>query len=73
MKKLISFASMTDAIKARDFLRSRNISAKTIRTPAKFRRGSCGYSLVIYGNHGEEELLREKSIPFRGVFAYDAG
>lgn len=70
--QIVTFASMTNAMKARDLLRSHKIPSKLIRTPAKLRKGSCGYSLVIGGKYeGALSLIRDKGIPYKGVFADD--
>ena len=72
MENIITFPSMTAALKARDTLRRHKIAAGMMRTPARYRKGSCGYSLSI----GREldralEILNSSRIPYKGVFADD--
>ncbi len=52
MENIIAFASMTNAMKAKDMLRQNGISARLIRTPANLRRGSPtrGYLRVTAGD-----------------------
>ncbi len=70
--RIITFTSMTNAMRARDLLRKHRFSARLVRTPARLRKGSCGYSLIIGGNPDRAaSLLRERKIPFGGVFADD--
>ena len=73
MENIITFASVTNAMKAKDLLRQHRIASRVIRTPAKLRRGSCGYSLVIPKRFSEAaELVRSSRIPYRGIYAADA-
>ena len=70
MENIITFASMTNAMKAKELLRSHKIPARMIRTPAHLRRGSCGYSLVVPNRFTRAvELLQMKRIPYKGIFA----
>ena len=70
MEKLITFGSMTNAMKAKELLRRHRIPATLIRTPAKLRRGSCGYSLVIPKRFSEAaEMVERSGIPYRGIYA----
>ena len=70
MENIITFASMTAAMKARDALKQNRIFSRVIRTPAKLRRGSCGYSLVIPNRFSEAaQLVRGSRIPYRGIYA----
>ena len=72
MENIIAFASMTNAMKAKDVLRQNGISARLIRTPANLRRGSCGYSLAVPKSFTRAvELLQMKNIPYKGIFAGD--
>ena len=73
MENIITFASMTAAMKARDALKQNRISSRVIRTPAKLRRGSCGYSLTVPKRFSDAvEIIRERNIPYKGVYAGDA-
>ncbi len=73
MDNIITFASVTSAMKAKELLRTRQIGARMISTPEKLRHGSCGYSLVIPKHFDEAaELIRGSRIPYRGIFAGDA-
>ena len=72
MQNTITFSSMTEAMKAREVLRGGDISAKMTRTPAKYRRGSCGYSLVIDRDFKKAlALLKSRKIPYRDAFPDD--
>lgn len=72
MENIITFASMTNAMKAKDTLRQNGISARLIRTPSNLRRGSCGYSLTVSKSFTRAvELLQMKHIPYKGIFAGD--
>ena len=68
--RIITFTSMTNAMRARDLLRKHRFSARLVRTPARLRKGSCGYSLVIPKHFDEAaELIRGSRIPYRGIYA----
>lgn len=70
MDNIITFASVTSAMKAKELLRTKQIGARMIRTPEKLRHGSCGYSLVIPNRFSEAaELVRGSRIPYRGIYA----
>ena len=70
MENIITFASVTNAMKAKELLRQHRIASRVIRTPAKLRRGSCGYSLVIPKRFSEAaELVERSGIPYRGIYA----
>ncbi len=73
MKNIITFASVTNAMKARELLRRHNIPSRMIRTPAKLRKGSCGYSLAV-GRDFEKatQLIVNHNIPYKGIYADDA-
>ena len=73
MENIITFASMTNAMRAKEALNKSRIYSRLIRTPARLRKGSCGYSLVIPKHFDEAaELIRGSRIPYRGIFADDA-
>ena len=73
MENIITFASMTNAMKARELLQKQRIFSRMIRTPARLRRGSCGYSLVVPKHFTRAvELLQSKGVPYKGIFADDA-
>ncbi len=70
MENIITFASMTNAMKAKEMLRGHKIQTRMIRTPARLRKGSCGYSLVVPNSFTRAvELLQMKGIPYKGIFA----
>ena len=72
MKTIITFSSMTAAMRARELLRKNRIPAQMTRTPAKYRRGSCGYSLQLNSRADRAvSLLEQADIRYRGVFADD--
>ena len=72
MENTITFASVTDAMRAREALRKHRIFSKLIRTPAKLRKGSCGYSLVIGKDFSKAvDIIHQKKLPYRGIFAGD--
>lgn len=69
MKNIITFVSVTHAMKARDLLRQHRIAANLMRTPAKLRQGSCGYSLVIPRRFAEAvQLIRDHKLPYKTIF-----
>ncbi len=72
MENIITFPSMTAALKARDALRRHKIPSGMMRTPARLRKGSCGYSLSV-GKQLDRavEILKRNNIPYKGVFADD--
>ena len=73
MENIITFATVTHAMKARELLRKHRISANLIRTPAKLRQGSCGYSLVIPRRFSDAaKLIRDHRLPFRAMFGDEA-
>ncbi len=68
MDNLIVFDSMTEALRARDLLRGRGISSRLVRTPAKLRHGSCGYSLAVKGDYARAwEFLRKNGASLSDV------
>ena len=70
MENIITFASMTNAMRARELLHKHRISATMMRTPAKLRRGSCGYSLLVPRRFDEAvERIQAARIPYRGIYA----
>lgn len=69
MENIITFASMTAAMKAREALRQNRIFSRVIRTPAKLRHGSCGYSLTVPKRFEDAvEIIRERKIPHKGIY-----
>lgn len=69
MENIITFVSVTHAMKARELLRKHRISANLIRTPAKLRQGSCGYSLVIPKRFSDAaKLIRSHQYPYKSMF-----
>lgn len=72
MENIITFASLTDAMRARDALRKNKIASRLIRTPARLRKGSCGYSLVIGKDFSKAtEIIHNKHLPHKGIFGGD--
>lgn len=70
---LILFGSMTAMMRARDLLRKNGIRSATVRTPAAYRRGSCGYSLRVSRDIDRAVgMLKQQRIPVLGVAAVDA-
>ena len=66
MENIITFASMTNAMRAKEVLNKNKIASRLIRTPAKLRKGSCGYSLLINRRFLKAcELIKEHKIPYR--------
>ncbi len=71
-KNLIMFSSMTLLMKAKELLRRNNIMSKTVRTPARLRNRSCGYSLQVNRDFDEAfNLIKDNHIPIIGVSAVD--
>ena len=61
MNNLIKLPSVTDAMKARDYLREFGIKSTVARIPAKTKSHGCGYGLDIKNRRDEAVvLLREK-------------
>ncbi len=72
MENIITFVSVTNAMKAKELLRANGIFSRVIRTPARLRKGSCGYSLVVPKNFARAaELIKNSKIPYKGIFADD--
>ena len=71
-KAIFVFNTLTYTQRGREALRRRGIGTKIIRTPAQYRSGSCGYSLLVIGRIEEgTEILRAMNIPVQGVFPAD--
>lgn len=69
---LLLFGSMTAVMKARELLRRNGIRSLTIRTPAEYRRGSCGYSLLVKDDFDKaHSIVRQHNLPLYGVAAVD--
>ncbi len=43
----VQVRSMTEAVRIKQMLAAKGITAKVIQTPLSMRQGGCGYSLVI--------------------------
>lgn len=72
MENMIAFASMTNAMKAKELLRAGGISSRVVRTPARLRKGSCGYSLAVQEKFAQAaELIKKNNIPYKGIYADD--
>lgn len=71
-KAIYVFNTLTYTQRGREALRRRGIGTKIIRTPAKYRSESCGYSLLVTNRIEEStEILRAMNIPVQGVFPAD--
>ena len=71
-KAIFVFNTLTYTQRGREALRRRGIGTKIIRTPAQYRSGSCGYSLLAAGRIEESiEILRAMTLPVQGVFPAD--
>ena len=69
---LIMFSNTTSLMKAKELLRQNNIRSRTVRTPARLRNGSCGYSLQINKDFEKAfELIRSRNIKVLGASAVD--
>lgn len=69
---LIMFNNTTNMMKAKELLRQNNIRSRTVRTPARLRKGSCGYSLQINKDFEKAfELIQSRNIKVLGVSAVD--
>ena len=67
MDNLIKLSSVTQAMRARDILKSRGITAKVMRIPASNGRGSCSYGLKINSRLTEAvQILRDNNIKVSG-------
>lgn len=72
-KQLISFPSITFAIKARDILKNNGIPSVLERTPMNLKVTSCGYSLFVPNNiEKAEEILKQNNIKYLGIIKSDA-
>lgn len=73
MKKAIFvFSTLTFTQRGREALRRRGIRTQIIRTPAEYRSGSCGYSLLVINRIDEsKEILRAMNIPMQGIYPAD--
>lgn len=73
-KQLISFPSVTFAMKARNILKQNGIPSVLERTPMNLKYTSCGYSLRVTENIDRaEELLKKYNIKYLGITKSDAG
>lgn len=71
-KNLISFNNMTNLMKAKELLRKNGINSRTVRTPARMNRGTCGYSLQVKNNFEKAfELISDSGIRVIGASAVD--
>lgn len=73
MENIITFASMTNAMRAKEALNKSRIYSQLIRTPARLRKGSCGYSLVVKSRFSQAcGLIKELNIPYKEMIGDDA-
>lgn len=73
MENIITFASMTNAMRAKEALNKKRIPSRLIRTPARLRKGSCGYSLVINSRFIQAcRLIKELGIPYKEMIGDEA-
>lgn len=71
-KAIFVFGTLTFTQRGREALRRRGIRTQIIRTPAEYRNGSCGYSLLVLNRLEEsEEILRAMNIPVQGIYPAD--
>ena len=71
-KNLITFNNMTNLMKAKELLRQNGISSRTVRTPARMNRGTCGYSLQVnYQYEKAFEIIKDNGIRIIGASAVD--
>ena len=71
-KNLILFNSMTSAMKSREVLKKQGIFSRIIKTPAEFRKRSCGYSLLVNKDMERAvDIIKANKIQFVGVAATD--
>lgn len=71
-KNLITFNNMTNLMKAKELLRLNGINSRTVRTPARLNRGTCGYSLQINKEYEKAfELIQDNGFRIIGASAVD--
>lgn len=71
-KNLIMFNNMTNLMKAKELLRKNGIGSRTVRTPSRFKNGSCGYSLQVnYNFERAFELINKNGIKIIGASEVD--
>lgn len=67
MDNLIRLPSVTQAMRARDILKSYGIISRVQRIPAAKGQGACNYGLLINRNLNEAvEILREHNLKITG-------
>lgn len=70
-KNIMTFSSLTYAMKGREMLNQNNIYSTLIRTPVSLKV-SCGYSLYIPKNMEKAtEILTKGKIKFTGIYSVD--
>lgn len=73
-KQLISFPSVTFAMKARDILKKNGVLSVLERTPMNLKYTSCGYSLSVPKDIDKAvQLLKKYNIRYLGISKSDAG
>lgn len=69
---LIMFKSLTQVMKSRDLLRKNGISTRMVRTPARLRNKSCGYSLLVTYRFSEAlSIIKNNSVTVLGTASVD--
>ena len=69
---LIIFDSMTPVMRSRDILNKNGIFLFFVRTPAKLRKKSCGYSLLVKKDLDKAlNIIRGGNIHYIGTSAVD--
>lgn len=69
---LIIFDSITPVMKSRDLLKSHRIASRIVRTPAKLREKSCGYSLYVKNEFGDAlKIIKDNNVRYIGTSAVD--
>ena len=69
---LIIFDSITPVMKSRDLLKNHRISSRSVRTPAKLRKKSCGYSLYVKNDFSDAlKIIKDNNVRYIGTSAVD--
>jgi hypothetical protein len=71
----ITFRSITPAQQAQRLLQQAGVDALLQRTPRALAQNGCGYCLRPFEHQivTAVELLRQASIPFRGIYREEGG
>lgn len=69
---LIVFSSMTPVMRSKELLKQNGIFSRIVRTPAKLRKKSCGYSLLVGKDIDKAlDIIRNGNIKYIGTTAVD--